>query len=311
MGDPCEVEGFLRGGALALAGDDKGHADGVLAGVVVTRHRRVGHVLRNRERQRRRRDSRKSGRAEILVEVAGQGLAERLAPSNPTTYDCSRDGSVRHGPQQQPHMAHLAEFVEPDWYGFDIRHGHAAANCLEVVVSEPALFGVEVDRIGHANRVCHPRGAAGGYPIAGARISLYRLRCVEGRFSMTGWRKVGFGVFGSAVVLLASCGGDDSVTADADSDITVSVGSAPMFDGCESDGEIVNYSWVIVEAPPAMADDVGKSIRETSGDCSFELESAMLLADVGTWLVELTVADDSGDSSADTVRVDVSEQPGS
>ena len=112
-------------------------------------------------------------------------------------------------------------------------------------------------------------------------------------------------VLTAAALLFAACGGD-SLSADAGTDFSVTVGEAPIFDACDSVGEIANYQWSIISAPETRADDVGKELRATMNDCSFELESAMLVDDVGEWTIELTVSD--GDESAsDEVTVEVTE----
>ena len=84
----------------------------------------------------------------------------------------------------------------------------------------------------------------------------------------------------------------------------MAVGEAPVFDGCGSEGESLSYAWTIVEAPSDMSDDVGKVIRESQTECSFTLESNMVVADMGTWVVELTVTD-GVNSSSDQVTVAV------
>ncbi len=103
-------------------------------------------------------------------------------------------------------------------------------------------------------------------------------------------------------LIAAGCGGDASLSADAGDDVTISVGEAPTFDGCDSDGDIANYRWTIVETPPARSADVGKVLRETEANCSFTLENAMLSEEVGTWVVELLVTD-ADQGSLDTVTV--------
>lgn len=106
--------------------------------------------------------------------------------------------------------------------------------------------------------------------------------------------------------IVAACSDDSTLAADAGTDFSVAVGEAPEFDGCDSGGDIDNYAWQIVEAPPDMADDTGKFLRETSADCSFVLDSSMVVADVGTWVVELTVSTGAGDAAVDRVTVTVS-----
>lgn len=108
------------------------------------------------------------------------------------------------------------------------------------------------------------------------------------------------------IASLAAAGcGSGGLSADAGEDFSVDQGEAPEFDGCGSAGDNLSYQWTIVEAPADMADDVGKVIRESIQDCSFTLESDMEVADVGVWVIELTVTD--GDQTeTDQVTVTVS-----
>lgn len=107
------------------------------------------------------------------------------------------------------------------------------------------------------------------------------------------------------LVLAAACGGDDDLAADAGDDFAVVVGESPTFDGCGSSGDIVNYQWVIRGTPSDMADDVDKPLREVDDQCSFTLDAAMLIDEVGEWTIELTVSDAEGNTSSDTVTVEV------
>ncbi len=106
-------------------------------------------------------------------------------------------------------------------------------------------------------------------------------------------------------LLLFSCGGSGDLRADAGQDFSVAVGESPTFDGCDSSGDITNYQWVILESPTLMASDIGKLIRELDTACSFKLEAAMIIDEVGTWVIELTVTDTDGNSSGDRVTVEV------
>ncbi len=114
------------------------------------------------------------------------------------------------------------------------------------------------------------------------------------------------GATGAAAIAIGVAGcGSSGLSADAGADSTVSIGEAPVFDGCESSGDSLMYSWTIVEAPADMAEDVGKVLRESIADCSFTLESDMEIADTGTWVVELSVTNGS-DTATDQVTVTVS-----
>ena len=109
-------------------------------------------------------------------------------------------------------------------------------------------------------------------------------------------------LFVFALIATACGGGGDAVTADAGDDFTVAVGENPQFDGCSSTGDITNYEWHIIEAP--VAEDADKPLREIDPNCGFVLEAAMVIDDVGEWIIELRVTD--GDSTAtDQVTVTV------
>ena len=108
-----------------------------------------------------------------------------------------------------------------------------------------------------------------------------------------------------AMLLVGACGNGSELRADAGADLSIRVGESPTFDGCGSDGQIQNYRWVIIEAPDLMAGDADKVIREIESSCSFTLDATMEIQEIGTWIVELTVSDSDGNTSADTVRLEV------
>lgn len=99
---------------------------------------------------------------------------------------------------------------------------------------------------------------------------------------------------------------DDSaeLTANAGEDFMVTVGDAPIFDACESTGDIDNFKWTILSAPEPVADDAGKVIREVETNCSFTLEDAMVLEEAGEWVIELEVQS-GDDTETDTVTITV------
>lgn len=119
---------------------------------------------------------------------------------------------------------------------------------------------------------------------------------------------------GLVLMMLVACGddGDDeskeSLKADAGDNFTVAVGAAPTFDGCESTGDIENYKWIVLEAPPTKADDAGKVIREVEGNCRFTLADTMAIEETGDWVIELEVRDSDGKTATDTVTVTVVEE---
>ena len=113
-------------------------------------------------------------------------------------------------------------------------------------------------------------------------------------------------LFIAAGITLAACGGGDSgsLVVDAGEDFTVEVGEVPVFDGCGTEGDVANYEWIIIDAPDPSDD--GKALRTVMSDCSFELENAMIIEDVGEWTIELVATDGDGESS-DQVVVTVTE----
>lgn len=108
-------------------------------------------------------------------------------------------------------------------------------------------------------------------------------------------------------LLLIGCGEDNPLKANAGEDFAIKVGESPTFDGCGSSGNIDNYRWTIIEAPPAMAEDNGKIIRDVDANCSFTLESAMGLKEVGEWVIELEVSNSVGRRDTNRVVVTVNE----
>ena len=95
------------------------------------------------------------------------------------------------------------------------------------------------------------------------------------------------------------------MVADAGDDRSFAVGESPEFDGCSSSGEIVDYRWVIIDAPDAADQDDGKVLRETNTECSFTIGAAMEIEEVGPWVIELTVSNSDGDTSTDSVTVTI------
>lgn len=120
-------------------------------------------------------------------------------------------------------------------------------------------------------------------------------------------------------LLLVACGDDDEdsnasndndntapLIADAGDDFEIVVGENPTFDACRSSGNIENYSWTVLIAPPTMPEDEGKVIRAIERNCSFTLEDAMAIEEVGDWVIQLEVRNGE-ESQTDTVTVTVVE----
>ena len=116
---------------------------------------------------------------------------------------------------------------------------------------------------------------------------------------------VSYGLGLTVTVLLVACQNSPALQANAGTDFDLTVGEAPTFDGCASTGDIVNYQWTIISAPGQMSGDAGKVIREVDTNCSFTLDAEMGVDEVGTWTIELTVSDAQGNTSRDTMQVDV------
>jgi hypothetical protein len=109
-----------------------------------------------------------------------------------------------------------------------------------------------------------------------------------------------------AALLSTACGSSSDLAADAGEDRSFAVGESPEFNGCSSSGEIVDYRWVIIDAPDGAADkDNGKVLRETNAECTFTIDAAMEVDEVGPWVIELTVSDSDGDTSTDSVIVTI------
>ena len=117
-------------------------------------------------------------------------------------------------------------------------------------------------------------------------------------------RLLTWGLVGLFLLAAAACQSTGSLAADAGPDQQIQVGESPLFDGCASTGA-VSYTWTITEPPAARPEDLNKIIYQS--ECAITLDAEMLLDDVGSWVVELTVADTTGATSTDTVRYDVVE----
>ena len=120
-------------------------------------------------------------------------------------------------------------------------------------------------------------------------------------------KRFGFFLIVVLGLLLIGCGENNPLAANAGEDFAIQVGEAPTFDGCASTGNIGNYRWTIIEAPPEMAEDNGKIIRDVDTNCSFSLDAAMGLKEVGNWVIELEVSNSVGRRDTDRVIVTVNE----
>jgi len=103
--------------------------------------------------------------------------------------------------------------------------------------------------------------------------------------------------------IAAGCS-NTALEADAGQDFSVSVGESPEFNGCDSAGDIERYEWIIRDAPASGAAAIGTTLSANT-TCTHTVD-AMSVNDVGTWTVELIVADADGQTSIDQVQVTVS-----
>ena len=110
--EPGEVERLLGRLAVAVDGHDVGQADGVVARVVEARAVGVGEVLDDGERRRVGREPRQGERAEVLLEVAQQGVADALAEQHAAADDHPADRPVGGDAQQQPDLGDPAQPVD-------------------------------------------------------------------------------------------------------------------------------------------------------------------------------------------------------
>jgi hypothetical protein len=112
------------------------------------------------------------------------------------------------------------------------------------------------------------------------------------------------------VVCLVACAGEEgspALKADAGQDFALKIGETPRFNACASEGEIENYQWSVVQAPASKAEDANKLIRELESNCEFSLEDAMVIEEVGEWVIQLEVRAKDGSTATDTVTITVSQ----
>ena len=146
--EPGQVERLLGRDAVAVDRHDVGEADGVVAGVVEPGAIGVGEVLDDGERRRVRRDVGEGQRAEILLEVAQQGVADPLAEHHPPADDHPADRPVGGLAQQQADLGDLAAPVDAHRHGVDVDERDVGADLLERLRRQPAGLGLGVDVVG-------------------------------------------------------------------------------------------------------------------------------------------------------------------
>lgn len=124
-------------------------------------------------------------------------------------------------------------------------------------------------------------------------------------------RRAGWALLPVVVLLLAACGLRQPIPpiAEAGPPLTVQVGQPLTLDGTGSfdpaGGQIVSYTWTVVEAPAARAGALRRVLAGPAPDPSLTIRLADDASSVGVWTLELEVTDDEGLRATDTVTVTV------
>ncbi len=164
-GEPGQVEGVLLGGAVAGDGDDEGQGDGVLAGVVEGRDAGGGEVLGDGEGHGGGGDLREGHGAEVLLEVAEEGVADALVIEHAAGDELALDVPVAGGAQQEADGRHGSALVHAHGYGVDVEDGQALTRVVELFAAQPG--GRAVDFEGTHGRDCAKgrRRSVNGCPV--------------------------------------------------------------------------------------------------------------------------------------------------
>ena len=140
--EPREVEGLLGRLAVAVDGHDVGQADGVVARVVEPAAVGVREVLDDRERRRVGRQTGQGQRAEVLLEVAHEGVADPLAEQHAAADDHPADRAVGGDPQQHADLGHPPQAVDADRDGVHVDERDVGPHELQVLGRQPAGRGL-------------------------------------------------------------------------------------------------------------------------------------------------------------------------
>ncbi|VXC15178.1 hypothetical protein CURTO8I2_70197 [Curtobacterium sp. 8I-2] len=162
---PREFESVLPGLARPRDRDDVGQRDRVLPLVGVHRGAGQREVLGHGERGRARGQLRERHRPEVLLQVAEQCGADRLAEHHATGHQGAGDRTARGDPQQHPDLGHDTEAVGADGDRFDVADRQTTADVRELLVGQPAGVGIGGAQRGHAP--CLPGTAASSAEGAG------------------------------------------------------------------------------------------------------------------------------------------------
>lgn len=93
----------------------------------------IREILDNGERSDLRGDAWEGDRAEVLLQVAQQGIAHVCSPYSTRPHHHAADGAVGGLAQQHAHLGDAAEVVDPHRDGVHVHEGHVGAD-VELVV---------------------------------------------------------------------------------------------------------------------------------------------------------------------------------
>ena len=144
--EPDQVQGILARTAVAGHRDDVGEGHRVLARVVERGDPQRREVLRDGEGLRGGRDAGQRHRAEVLLQVAQEGVAHPLVVQDAARHQSAADRAVRSDAQEQPDTGDFAVVVDAYRYGFDVQDRHPCASLLELVgASQPGVVSIMSD----------------------------------------------------------------------------------------------------------------------------------------------------------------------
>ena len=145
--EPDQVQSVLPGAAVTGHRDDVGQGDRVLTRIVVRRDARRREILGDGEGLRGGRDEGQRHRAEVLLQVAQQGVADPFVVQDPAGDQSAAHRPVRRDAQQQSDAGDLPALVDPHGYGLDVHDRHPCTCQFQFAGSQPA--GRRFDHVRH------------------------------------------------------------------------------------------------------------------------------------------------------------------
>ncbi|ELP69558.1 hypothetical protein STRTUCAR8_09232, partial [Streptomyces turgidiscabies Car8] len=141
--EPDQIEGVLARAAVAGHRDDVGEGHRVLTRVVERGDAQCREILRDGEGLRGGRDSGQCHWAEILLQIAHEGIAYTLVVQNTARHQSAADVAVRSDAQEQPDAGDFPVVIDTHGYGFYVQDRHPGARLLEFVGCQPAGRGFD------------------------------------------------------------------------------------------------------------------------------------------------------------------------